>query len=73
MLADSVITVVDGACQGFDATQLECNDDIQNQNFDSQVVLLLDEGQTVTVYAGEVREVLPGGGSGTVRITRLPD
>lgn len=73
VLADSVITVVEGACQGFGAAQLACNDDVQNQNFDSRVELLLDEGQTVTVYAGEVREVLPGGGSGTVRITQLPD
>ncbi len=73
VLADSVLTVVAGACQGFDAAQLACNDDIQNQNFDSRLELLLDAGQTVTVYAGEVREVLPGGGSGTVRITRLPD
>jgi hypothetical protein len=73
VLADSVITVVDGACQGLDATQLGCNDDIQNQNFDSRVELALSEGQTVTVYAGEVREVSPGGGSGTLRITRLPE
>lgn len=73
VLADSVITVVQGACQGIDATQLDCNDDIQNQNFDSRVELLLSEGQTVTVYVGEVNEVSPGGGSGTVRITQLPD
>jgi hypothetical protein len=67
--ADSVITVAAGACAGFDAAELACNDDIGENNFDSCVQLPLEMGQTVTVYAGELRERLPGGGSGRVRIS----
>jgi hypothetical protein len=66
---DSMLTVAAGACEGPGAAQLGCSDDIQlNQNLDSRVELPLQAGQTVTVYANELGEVLPGGGSGTLSI-----
>jgi hypothetical protein len=71
-LADSVLTIVAGACDGFEAAQLACNDDIENGDLDSRVDLQLDEAETVTVYTGELREPLPGGGSGTLRISLGP-
>jgi hypothetical protein len=66
-LADSVLTVAAGACAGFDAPQLACQDDISQNNLDSRIQRMLAEGETVTVYAGEVREL--GGGSGTLSIS----
>jgi hypothetical protein len=73
---DSVITIAAGACSGLEATQVACNDDITpNVNLDSRIDLdgnqQLEEGETVTVYTGEVRA--PGGGSGTLRISVLSD
>jgi hypothetical protein len=70
-LADSVLTVVAGSCAGRDAMQLDCNDDANDQTFDSRVDLVLEAGQSVTVYVNEFREVSPGGGSGTVSIRQL--
>jgi hypothetical protein len=70
--ADSVLTVANGACAGPGAVQLECNDDIiDSVNLDSQLDLVLESGETVTVYVGELGE--PGGGTGTLSITVLPD
>jgi hypothetical protein len=68
-LADSVLTIVEGACSGSNAAQIACNDDVEEGDFDSRLNLQLDEGETVTVYAGELREPLPGGGSGTLSIS----
>jgi hypothetical protein len=71
-LADSVLTIVAGNCAGQDATELLCNDDDTDRDtFDSRLDLLLEAGQTVTVYVREFEEVLPGGGSGTVSIRAL--
>ena len=70
-LADSVLTIVAGSCAGRDAAQLDCNDDAGDQTFDSRVDLVLEAGQSVTLYVNEFQEVLPGGGSGTVGIRRL--
>lgn len=77
VLADSVLALVAGACPSVDAAELidpvACNDDAPGgATRDSQIDRALTEGQTVTVYAGEFREVLPGGGSGTLRISLLP-
>ena len=69
-LADSVLTIADGNCQGPDANQRGCNDD-NDGSLDSRLDLILNEGETVTVYVGEFGEVLPGGGSGTLSITQL--
>jgi len=72
--ADSVLTIVAGDCAGQDAMQLDCNDDDPGrQTFDSRLDLVLQAGQTVTVYVREFEEVLPGGGSGTVSISALSD
>lgn len=72
-LADSVLTVVDGSCAGAGAEELACNDDFTSGELGSRLDLLLEEGRTVTVYVGELAEPLPGGGSGSVSITLLPD
>jgi hypothetical protein len=72
--ADSVLTIVAGDCAGQDAMELGCNDDSDagdDGEFDSRLDLVLQAGQTVTVYVREFREVLPGGGSGTVSIRAL--
>jgi hypothetical protein len=72
--SDSMLTVAAGSCGGQGAMQLDCNDDIQqNVNLDSRVELALAAGDIVTVYANEIGEVLPGGGSGTLSITRVED
>lgn len=70
-LADSVLTVVAGACGGFAAEPLACNDDIATGNLDSRINLSLQEGETVTIYVNEFGEVVPGGGSGTLSVTPL--
>jgi hypothetical protein len=70
-LADSVLTIVSGSCTGVGAAELECNDDANDQTFASRIDLVLEAGQSVTVYANEFQEVLPGGGSGTLGIRRL--
>ncbi|HTV18107.1 MAG TPA: hypothetical protein VMG12_05535 [Polyangiaceae bacterium] len=70
-LADSVLTVAAGACGGFGAAILDCNDDIAPNDFDSRIDLALEAGQTVTIYVNEFGEVVPGGGSGTVSIQQL--
>lgn len=68
--ADSMLTVAAGACGGREAEQLDCNDDIQqNQNLDSRLELSMSAGEVVTVYANEIGQVLPGGGSGTLSIS----
>jgi hypothetical protein len=72
-VADSVLTVAEGSCGGRNATQVDCNDDAAGNTLDSRLDLPLTEGQSVTVYANEFHEVLPGGGSGTLTITQLPD
>lgn len=66
-LADSVLTIAEGSCEGMDAMQLACNDDIPEDSLDSLLELALDQGDVVTVYVGELRE--PEGGSGTLSIT----
>jgi hypothetical protein len=66
--ADSVLTIASGACGGLGATQLACNDDINDNSRDSGISLRLEAGQTVTVYASEYHERVPGGGSGTLSI-----
>jgi len=66
-LADSLLAIAEGECAGLDARQLGCDDDAGG-NFDSRILLRLEAGQTVTVYASEVGETLPGGGSGTLSI-----
>ena len=68
-LADSVLTIAAGSCTGTAAEQLGCNDDADDQTFDSRVDLRLEAGQTVTVYVNEFREL--GGGSGTLSISQL--
>jgi hypothetical protein len=68
--ADSVLIIAAGACSG---PQIECNDDISPNNFDSRIDLPLDQGATVTVYAFELDEQLPGGGSGALSIRVLGD
>jgi hypothetical protein len=78
VLADSVLALVAGACPGVGAAELAgpvaCNDDVPGgATRDSRIDRGLTAGETVTVYAGEFREVLPGGGSGTLRISALPD
>jgi hypothetical protein len=77
VLADSVLALVAGACPSVDAAELTgpvaCNDDAAGGTRDSRIDRALTAGETVTVYAGEYREVLPGGGSGTLRISLLPD
>lgn len=71
-LADSVLTVAAGACGGFAAPSLDCNDDIMaGINLDSRIDLPLLEGDTVTIYVNEFGEVVPGGGSGTLSVTPL--
>lgn len=70
-LADSVLTVAAGACGGFAAQILDCNDDVAPGNLDSSIDLSLQEGDTVTIYVNEFGEIVPGGGSGTVSITQL--
>lgn len=70
-LADSVLTIAAGACGGFAAQTLGCNDDIATGNLDSRINLALEEGQTITIYVNEFGEVVPGGGSGTLSITQL--
>jgi hypothetical protein len=76
-LADSVVTVAAGACGGFAAMSLGCNDDIVGNGgpdadeFDSRLDLSLQEGDTITIYVNEFGEVVPGGGSGTISITQL--
>jgi hypothetical protein len=70
--ADSMLTVAEGACGGQAATQLGCNDDIQQNNLDSRFDRQLSAGDVVTVYANEIDQVLPGGGSGTLSISALP-
>jgi hypothetical protein len=72
-LADSVLTIAEGSCGGRNATQVDCNDDAPGNTLDSRVDLQLTAGQSVTVYVNEFHEVLPGGGSGTLTITQLPD
>jgi hypothetical protein len=76
--ADSVLALVAGACPGVGAAELTnplaCNDDVPGgATRDSRIDRALTAGETVTVYAGEFREVLPGGGSGTLRISVLDD
>lgn len=66
-LADSVLTIAEGSCQGMNAMQLGCSDDIPGDGFDSLLELELSQGDVVTVYVGELRE--PEGGSGTLSIT----
>jgi hypothetical protein len=66
-LADSVLTIVEGSCEGMNAMQLGCSDDISEDNLDSLLDLELSQGDVVTVYAGELRE--QDGGSGTLSIT----
>jgi hypothetical protein len=74
LAADSILTIVAGACSDVAAEQIECNDDIDDGvNVNSRIDLTLEEGETVTVYAGEYREQLPGGGSGRLRISELGD
>lgn len=51
--------------------QLDCNDDATDNTLSSRLDLVLQAGQTVTVYVREFEEVLPGGGSGTVSIRAL--
>ena len=70
-LADSVLMIAAGSCAGVGAEQLGCNDDANDQAFDSRIDLRLEAGQTVTVYVNEFQEVLPGGGSGTLSIRQL--
>jgi hypothetical protein len=71
-LADSVVTIAAGACGGFAAPSLGCNDDIElGVNLDSRLDLALEEGQTITIYVNEYAEVVPGDGSGTLSITAL--
>ena len=72
-LADSVLTITAGACGGFGAAQLFCNDDIatNDDNFDSRVELPLEAGETITIYVNEFGEVVPGGGSGTLSVVQL--
>ena len=70
-LADSVLTIVAGSCAGQDAMQLGCNDDASDNTLSSRLDLVLQAGQTVTVYVREFEEVLPGGGSGTVSVRAL--
>jgi hypothetical protein len=70
--ANSMLTVAEGACGGQAATQLGCNDDIQQNNLDSRFDRQLSAGDVVTVYANEIGQVLPGGGSGTLSITAVP-
>jgi hypothetical protein len=68
-----MLTVAEGSCGGQAATQLGCNDDIQpNMNLDSRFERALSAGDVVTVYASEIDQVLPGGGSGTLSITGAP-
>jgi hypothetical protein len=71
--ADSMLTVATGSCAGPGAAQLMCNDDIEDDNLDSLIELALAAGQSVTVYANELGEVLPGGGSGTLGISAIED
>jgi len=71
--ADSMLTIVAGACAGPEAQQLACNDDLGGDNLDSRIELTLDEGDSVTIYVNEFGEVLPGGGSGTLSITEVDD
>jgi hypothetical protein len=60
--ADSILTIVAGACPDIGTAQLACNDDIvDGTNVNSRVDVPLEEGETVTIYAGEFRE--PGGGT----------
>jgi hypothetical protein len=66
-LADSVLTIAEGSCEGMNAQQLACNDDIAPGNLDSRLDLALSLGDVVTVYVSELRE--QGGGSGTLSIT----
>jgi hypothetical protein len=74
LAADSILTVAEGACPELAAEQIECNDDIDDGvDVNSLIDLELEAGETVTVYAGEFREQLPGGGSGRVRISVIED
>ena len=66
-LADSLLVIAAGECAGLGAQQLGCDDDTGG-NFDSRIMIRLNAGETVTVYASEVGEPLPGGGSGTLSI-----
>ena len=76
-LADSVLTIATGACGGFAAMSLGCNDDIPGNGvpgggeFDSLIDLSLEAGDTITIYVNEFGEIVPGGGSGTLSITQL--
>lgn len=70
-LADSVLTIAAGACAGFAAPSIDCSDDIAAGNLDSRVDLSLEAGDTITIYANEFGEVVPGGGSGTLSVSRL--
>jgi hypothetical protein len=72
-LADALMTILPGSCPSAATTSLGCNDDVSSNSFDSRMTLPLTAGQTVTVYVGEYREALPGGGSGTLSITRIAD
>src|SRR5262245_38659132 len=69
LLADSVVTIADGACEGRAAPQLACNDDQPNGDRNSLIQLQLEAGETVTVYAGERDEEF--GGSGTLSIRAI--
>lgn len=66
-LADSVLKIADGSCEGMNAMELGCNDDIPGDSLNSLLELELNQDDVVTVYVGELRE--PEGGSGTLSIT----
>jgi hypothetical protein len=69
---DAVITVAAGSCAGVDAPQVDCNDDGPQGggDLDSQLDLVLDDQEVVTVYLNERTQ--RGGGTGTLTITLLP-
>jgi hypothetical protein len=67
---DAVLTVAEGGCAGGAATQVACNDDVEQGNTDSQLDLPLTSGQVITLYLNELTQT--GGGTGTLTITQLP-